>query len=291
MANKNPPRKTTIRGQRHLLAYITPGEAELLKAHGGSGELHNGIPSYPPGFGNERSGFGAERAGGAAGGKSGAGGGNSGAGGSDKSGPSGPRGGKGGGRSSAGMSKARSSKGQFGGGGKESLTARADIQKQMLAAKKAEEAAAEKAKNKGLLDSFLDFFTPGKVATAAAKKANQFMGQKFLDVLETDSEAEVVRDATGRVTGVRDRYGRLTGRDPARERERQGRDGPERPPAAEERRRRLAAATTPKPDAETPTLGKRVIRTELAKETEAERIAGRRLGRRSLLSRASTLGA
>lgn len=284
MAKKNPPRKTTIRGQRHLLAYITPGEAELLKAHGGSGELHNGIPSYPPGFGGERSGFGAERAGGAAGGKSGAAGRDADRG-RDRSGPRG----RGGGRSSAGMSTARSPGGQFGGGGRESLTARADVQKQMLAAKKAEEAAAEKAKNKGLLENFLDFFTPGKLATEAAKKATEFMGQKFLNVLETDPEATVVR-SNGRVVGVRDKYGRLTGRDPAQERERQDRDGPERE-TAEERRRRLAAATTPKPDAETPTLGKRVIRTELAKETEAERLAGRRLGRRSLLSRATTLGA
>jgi len=44
---KNPPRTTKIRGQKHLLAYITPDEAKLLKARGGSGELHHGIPSYP----------------------------------------------------------------------------------------------------------------------------------------------------------------------------------------------------------------------------------------------------
>lgn len=47
MAMKNPPRRTTIRGQKHLLAYITPEEAKVLKAMGGSGELHHGIPSYP----------------------------------------------------------------------------------------------------------------------------------------------------------------------------------------------------------------------------------------------------
>lgn len=284
MANKNLPRKTTIRGQRHLLAYITPGEAELLKAHGGSGELHNGIPSYPPGFGGERSGFGAERAGGAAGGKSGAAGRDADRG-RDRSGPRG----RGGGRARAGMSTARSPGGQFGGGGRESLTARADVQKQMLAAKKAEEAAALKAKNQGLLKNFLDYMNPASRLNAAQNMAAQAMGKRFLDVLETDPEATVVR-SNGRVVGVRDKYGRLTGRDPARQREMQGRDGPERE-TAEERRRRLAAATTPKPDAETPTLGKRVIRTELAKETEAERLAGRRLGRRSLLSRATTLGA
>lgn len=43
---KNPPRTTKIRGQKHLLAYITPDEAKLLKAMGGSGEKVHGIPAY-----------------------------------------------------------------------------------------------------------------------------------------------------------------------------------------------------------------------------------------------------
>lgn len=279
MAKKALPRKTTIRGQRHLLAYITPGEAELLKAHGGSGELHNGIPSYPPGFGSERAGFGAERAGGAAGGKSGAAG-------PSKSGGPGAEGPAGmGAKSTAGFAS-----GVVGKGGKQNKQSAgiSDVKAQIAAAKKAEEVAAQKAKNKGFLESFLDFITPGKMALKATTKASQFMGQKFLNVLETDEEAQVIRDAAGRVTGVRDKYGRLTGRDPAQEREMQDRDGPD---LAEERRRRLAAATVPAPGAETPTLGKRVIRTELAKETEAARKRGRYLGRRSLLSSATTLGA
>ena len=50
---KNPPRTTKIRGQKHLLAYITPDEAKLLKAMGGSGEKVHGIPSYPGGYGGE----------------------------------------------------------------------------------------------------------------------------------------------------------------------------------------------------------------------------------------------
>jgi len=50
MAMKNPPRRTTIRGQKHLLAYITPEEAQLLMDNGGSGEPGPmGIPSFPPG--------------------------------------------------------------------------------------------------------------------------------------------------------------------------------------------------------------------------------------------------
>ena len=47
-----PPRNTTIRGQDHLLAYITPEEAQLLMANGGTGEAGPmGIPSYPHGGG------------------------------------------------------------------------------------------------------------------------------------------------------------------------------------------------------------------------------------------------
>lgn len=48
-----PPRNTTIRGQDHLLAYITPEEAQMLMANGGTGEAGPmGIPAYPePGMG------------------------------------------------------------------------------------------------------------------------------------------------------------------------------------------------------------------------------------------------
>ena len=68
-----PPRRADIRGQDHMLSYITPDEADILEALGGSGEAGPmGIPAFPPGFGSERSGFGSERAGGAAGGPSGA---------------------------------------------------------------------------------------------------------------------------------------------------------------------------------------------------------------------------
>ena len=43
-----PPRRTEIRGQDHMLSYITPKEAGILKALGGSGEAGPmGIPSYP----------------------------------------------------------------------------------------------------------------------------------------------------------------------------------------------------------------------------------------------------
>src|SRR5210317_2136300 len=42
-----PPRRTEIKGQDHMLAYITPEEGELLKAYGGSGKPGPmGIPSF-----------------------------------------------------------------------------------------------------------------------------------------------------------------------------------------------------------------------------------------------------
>ena len=45
-----PPRRTEIKGQDHMLAYITPEEGELLKAHGGSGKPGPmGIPSFEGG--------------------------------------------------------------------------------------------------------------------------------------------------------------------------------------------------------------------------------------------------
>ena len=50
MRNKGgavPPRRTDIRGQDHMLSYITPDEADILKALGGSGEAGPmGIPAY-----------------------------------------------------------------------------------------------------------------------------------------------------------------------------------------------------------------------------------------------------
>ena len=55
-SKKSPPRKTVIKGQDHILAYITPAEAELLKAHGGSGKPGPmGIPSFEGDGPEERS--------------------------------------------------------------------------------------------------------------------------------------------------------------------------------------------------------------------------------------------
>jgi hypothetical protein len=44
-----PPRNTNISGQPHMLSYITPDEADILEALGGSGEPGPmGIPAFPP---------------------------------------------------------------------------------------------------------------------------------------------------------------------------------------------------------------------------------------------------
>jgi len=62
MKSNNPPRRVEIRGQDHLLAYITPDEAQLLMDNGGSGEPGPmGIPAFYGGFegeGRSQGGFG-----------------------------------------------------------------------------------------------------------------------------------------------------------------------------------------------------------------------------------------
>lgn len=63
MKNKiTAPKKTTIKGQPHELAYINDAEQGLLMALGGSGEMVNGVPAYFDGLGGDRSqgGFGGQ---------------------------------------------------------------------------------------------------------------------------------------------------------------------------------------------------------------------------------------
>ena len=63
-----PPRNTKIRGQDHLLAYITPEEAKMLMANGGSGEAGPmGIPAFDRGGGGPGGSAGSSGAGGGAG--------------------------------------------------------------------------------------------------------------------------------------------------------------------------------------------------------------------------------
>lgn len=72
LQNQNPPRRVEIRGQDHLLAYITPEEAQMLMANGGSGTAGPmGIPAFDRGGGGPGGSAGSSGAGGS--GSSGAG--------------------------------------------------------------------------------------------------------------------------------------------------------------------------------------------------------------------------
>ena len=52
MANNNPPRRIDIKGQDHMLAYITPEEGGILQLLGGAGKPGPmGIPSFYDGDG------------------------------------------------------------------------------------------------------------------------------------------------------------------------------------------------------------------------------------------------
>ena len=277
MTKRNPPSRTTIRGQRHLLAYITPAEAELLKSRGGTGEFHKGVPSYPePGMGgssDSRSGSGSGRGGG----------------------PSSS--GRGGGRSDAGMGGGkddggRGYSGQDRGGAEMRPGSKTPEGRKETAQKQIDKQIAQ---GKKYIDGMT---TTDKVIAAAMPFAGlpvvnayaaQFMGGRMKDVLSQAGSRAVIDKRTGRVTGVYDSLGRLTGRDLEVE-------------AREEKERRLDGGGGQRPiikpeeeEEKQATLGKKVIRSDLTKEIEAERLrrskAGmRQLGNRSLLSSNSTLG-
>lgn len=266
MAKKNPPRKTSIRGQRHLLAYITPDEAALLKARGGTGELHKGIPSYPPA---ERGGSGKEKAGG----------------------------GREGGRERSGMQASR-------GGAQDKkfdsgYTPVGDFAGKELAEKKLNEQIALGAKNLKNMTNVQKFAAavfPGAAFETLQNYTAQSMGARLLNVLRQKGSRAIINPDTKRVEGVRDASGRLTGRDTKRDRERaaaeQARGGAR--DNLEQARILLPFGATD--EEEQAKLGsKEVIRSDLAKETEAERLkrlkAGKtQLANRSLLSNVSRLG-
>jgi hypothetical protein len=248
MPGKNPPRKTKIRGQRHMLAYITPDEAALLKARGGTGELHKGIPSYPP---DRQSGDGANV------------------------GPD-----RGGGGGDKGFDSGYTPVGDF--AGKE------------LAEKKLDEQIAKGKKNISQmtgLEQLMAALAPGAGFEAAQNIAAQYMGGRMKDVLSQQGSRAVIDPRTGRVEGVYDAAGRLTGRDTKRDRARSAaadaRGGGDRD------RPFRSIASAPEDEEE---KRKTVIRSDLAKEVERQRRRNRRtgatgLGSRSLLSNVSRLGA
>lgn len=255
MPGKNPPRKTNIRGQRHLLAYITPDEAALLKARGGTGELHKGIPSYPP---SER----------------------------DSSGRDTGRGREGGGeRSGMRDDSDRSSRKTFDSGYTVSKS---------FAEKKLTEQIAKGKKNisnMSFFDKVIAGLVPGAGFATAQNFAAQFMGGMMKDVLSQPGSRAVVDPKSGRVVGAYNASGQLTGRDPERDRARAA--AADARGGGQDRVSSFAAVTD---EEEKPTLAKKVIRTDLAKEIEQERTQRRKAGvsqlsRRSLLSNVSRLGA
>lgn len=241
-----------------MLAYITPDEAALLKARGGSGELHKGIPSYPdyggetgtsrdPERGNDRTTGGSQ-------------GGNPDRGGRDKNFDSGYTVGK------------------------------------EFAEKKLDKQIAKGKKNISQmtgLEQVMAAVMPGAGFETMQNLAAQYMGGRMQSVLSQVGSRAVIDPRTGRVEGAYDAAGRLTGRDTKRDTERAtqranrggaGIDGP-----------RLLPSTASAPEDEEEKR-KVVIRSDLAKESERQRRRARRtgargLGSRSLLSNVSRLGA
>jgi len=158
-------------------------------------------------------------------------------------------------------------------------TAQKQIDKQIALGKKNIE-------NMSTTDKIMAAIMPFAGFEVAQNYAAQFMGNRMKDVLSQAGSRAVVDKRTGRISGVYDSLGRLTGRDPEAE-------------ARAERMNEAGSAARIMPEEEEEeqaTLGKKVIRSDLAKEIEAERIrrssAGlRQLGNRTLLSSNSTLGA
>ena len=254
MAKKNPPRKTSIRGQRHLLAYITPDEAALLKARGGTGELHKGIPSYPP---SER----------------------------DSSGRDTGRGREGGGGGGGMRDESdRSSRKTFDSGYTVTKSfAEKKLNEQIKKGKKGIEEMTG-------LEKVMAAIMPGAGFETAQNVAAQFMGGRMKNVLSEEGSRAVRDPKTGRVVGAYNSRGQLTGRDPEKDRQRAA--DAERGGGGQGSPILFGAGLN---EEKKPTLAKKVIRTDLAKEIEAERTQRRKAGvsqlsKRSLLSNVSRLG-
>ncbi len=257
MPGKNPPRKTTIRGERHLLAYITPAEADLLKAHGGAGKKVNGIPAFYGGSdpGRSQGGFGGR--------------------GRDYGG---------GGRDDIAKANRRTASGK---------DAVVEQTKRDRATKQLDQQIAKGKRNISQmtgLEKVLAAIAPGAGFNAAQNVAAQFMGGRMKNVLSEEGSRAVRDPKTGRVVGAYNSRGQLTGRDPEKDRQRAA--AAERGGGGQGSPILFGAGLN---EEEKPTLAKKVIRTDLAKEIEAERTQRRKAGvsqlsRRSLLSNVSRLG-
>ena len=252
MPGKNPPRKTKIRGQRHMLAYITPDEAALLKARGGTGELHKGIPSYPD-YGDS-GGFGGSGGGEAATG--GSQGGNPDRGGGDKN-------------FDSGYSPSKS-----------------------YAEKKLDKQIAKGKKNISQmtgLEKLMAALAPGAGFETAQNLAAQYMGGRMKDVLSQVGSRAVIDPRTGRVEGVYDAAGRLTGRDTARDKQRDAQSerggGRDRPLPS------IASAPEDEEEKRKTVIRSDLAKESERQRRRARRTGARGLGSRSLLSNVSRLGA
>lgn len=265
MPGKNPPRKTSIRGQRHLLAYITPDEAALLKARGGTGEMHKGIPAYVRGFGGET----AEQE------SRGSGRGGISRGDVDR-----------GNRDARDRQRNRDESDRGARDPVNNASAIAKVKQQIEQGKKGIEQMTG-------LDKFIAGLVPGAGINVAQNVAAQFMGNRMKDVLSQVGSRAVIDPKTGRVVGAYNASGQLTGRDPAKDRAREA--AAARESGAGERAPLFFGAGLGGEE-EQPKKAKEVIRTDLAIETEAERVKRRKAGvaqlaNRSLLANVSRLGA
>ena len=218
-----PPRNTTIRGQDHLLAYITPEEAQLLMDNGGTGEAGPmGIPAFAEDDGDDD-------VGGSVGG---------GIGGDDVGTAGGPSGGDfGGGGNDGGMSQSEIDaaindamadlgpnvseygiatddfgSNLFGGDyypsgteyGQPNYKAVTDVWNQINKAKQYEQPLGA---------SIMSLFNPFASIPKVQSLATQFMGPRYIDALAKVGNTPIY--SNGRVTGVADKYGNvIEGTDP-----------------------------------------------------------------------------
>jgi hypothetical protein len=203
-----PPRNTTIRGNDHLLAYITPEEAQLLMDNGGSGEPGPmGIPSFNPNEDRNR-----EEAAAAA----------------ENNSDRGKDGGMSQSEIDAAINDAMADLGPnvseygiatddlgsnlFGGDyypdgteyGQPNYKAVTDVWNQINKAKQYEQPLAA---------SIMSLFHPLASIEKVQSLASQFTGPRFINALAVAGNTPI--NSGGRVTGVRDKYGNvLEGRDP-----------------------------------------------------------------------------
>lgn len=207
-----PPRNTTIRGQDHLLAYITPEEAQLLMDNGGAGKPGPmGIPAF---YSDDDDTFAGEAMESFESDYGGNDGGNDGgmsqseidAAINDAMADLGPN------VSEYGIATDEFGSNLFGGDyypegteyGQPNYQAVTDVWNQINKAKQYEQPLGA-----SIMSLFNPFASLPKVQSLAA----QFMGQRYIDALAKAGNTPIY--SNGRVTGVADKYGNvIEGRDP-----------------------------------------------------------------------------